>query len=65
MQGKRPVGKPRKQWKDAVTDDPRGLLGVHCSRRTAIDEYAWKTSSKPRLQLTRSDVTQKRKKKKK
>jgi len=40
--GKRPRGRPRKRWIDAVEEDLK-ILGVENWRETAQDRYRWRS----------------------
>lgn len=40
--GRRPVGKPRLRWEDAVDRDARGILGVRNWRSASGDRVAWR-----------------------
>lgn len=40
--GRRPVGRPKGRWLDAVTTDSRNLLGTAAWRRIALDREDWR-----------------------
>lgn len=46
MQSKRPIGKPRKRWEDAVANDTRNLLGTKSWREVATDDRKWRRKLK-------------------
>ena len=41
IHGKRPVGRPRRRWEDAVDEDAREILKVRSWRRMAADRGEW------------------------
>ena len=42
MEGRRPVGRPRKRWEDEVSEDSRSLLHIDNWKRMAKERDAWR-----------------------